>query len=185
MGRFLFDQVRHRAPNPLDLNVLAFLAPERGRVFLQAMWSCYPSPTVRGSEPMYTNSRRGITGPHGLQRLGRTRAPRVSVTAWRRGTPCACSAGAPAVIAFTRPGLFLLFLLLCFSLVRLLVPGLSLFPGPCFFPDCDFLQDVVGYPTWVFHNRGSVWDVDTAMQCMNRHSVQRIRRHVRDCTHPN
>ncbi len=80
---------------------------------------------------------------------------------------------------------FLLFFCCVFPWFASWVPGLSLFPGHCFFRNCDFLQDVVGYTDYWLEFRDSMWCEDTARHALSLHSVQRIRRHVQDSTHPN
>ena len=92
-------------------------------------------------------------------------------------------AGAPAVIAFTLVQVLLLFFCCCvFPWFASLVPGLSLFPGPCFFPDRDFLQDVTGY-AFSPQIRTLVWDADTARRVYLGLSPRVMWRNVRDCTH--
>ena len=104
----------------------------------------------------------------------------------RRGVrPRDVPAGAPAVIAFTLVrGLLLFFVVVFFpgsppwSLVR-----------PCslvlVLPDrWGVLQDVVDFPSYIFDNRGTEWNVQNALDVMNLRTVQRIRRQIRDCTHP-
>ena len=54
VGRFWFDQARNRAPCPLDLNVLAYLAPRERAVLMQAERFLKASLAVRGYEPLNT-----------------------------------------------------------------------------------------------------------------------------------
>jgi hypothetical protein len=132
---------------------------------------------VCGSEPMYTHSRRGITGPCGLQRHGMPALPSASRPAPSTGTPAACRSPAGHRLPWSGS------CCCCFFVFPRLwfVPV----PGLWFFRICDFLQDVVDFTTYCTRYPGSAWCEDVAYHAFDSQSIQRIRMNVRDCTHPN